>query len=97
MEVSQIYRTTNVKVLCHDQTFMDTLNLLEIELSSSSGKDKAKPACREKNTGTVEPIWGASSSGHAVASLDVTAAFWDAPLPHGRVVVMGPPTILYKL
>ena len=41
--------------------------------------------------------WGASSSSHAVASLDVTAAFMKAPLPLGRVVVMRPPTILYKL
>ena len=41
--------------------------------------------------------WGAPSSSHAVASLDVTAAFLNAPLPPGRVVVMRPPTILYKL
>ena len=39
MEVSQTYRTTNVKVLCDDQTFMDTLNLLEIELSSRAHED----------------------------------------------------------
>ena len=41
--------------------------------------------------------WGASSSSHAVASLDVTAAFLNAPLSPGRVVVMKSPTILYKL
>ena len=41
--------------------------------------------------------WGASSSSHAVAFLDVTAAFLNAPLPPGQVVVMRPPTILYKL
>ena len=40
MEVSQIYRTTNVKVLRSDQIFMETLNLLEIELSSRATKTK---------------------------------------------------------
>ena len=39
MEVSQIYRNTNVKVLCNDQTFVETLNLLEIELSSRAHED----------------------------------------------------------
>ena len=32
-----------------------------------------------------------------LASLDVTAAFLNAPLPEGRVVTLRPPTILYKL
>ena len=41
--------------------------------------------------------WGASSSSHAIASLDVTAAFLNAALPEGMVVVLRPPTILYKL
>ena len=31
------------------------------------------------------------------ASLDVTAAFLNAPLPEGRDVVLKPPYILYKL
>ena len=39
----------------------------------------------------------ASSPEHAIASLDVTAAFLRAPLLPGRVVVLRPPTILYKL
>ena len=39
MEVSQVYRSTNVKVLCNDQTFMETLNRLEIELSSRAHED----------------------------------------------------------
>ena len=42
-------------------------------------------------------LWGASSSSHAIASLDVTAAFLNAALPEGMVVVLRPPTILYKL
>ena len=41
--------------------------------------------------------WGAYASSHAVATLDVTAAFLNAPLPPGRVVVMRPPTILLQV
>ena len=41
--------------------------------------------------------WSASSSDFATASLDVTAAFLNAPLPKGRIVVLRPPTVLYKL
>ena len=41
--------------------------------------------------------WSASSSNNCIASLDITAAFLNAALPEGRVVVLRPPTILYKL
>ena len=41
--------------------------------------------------------WGASSSDHAMASLDIAAAFLNAELPPGRVVVLRPPSILYRL
>ena len=41
--------------------------------------------------------WSASSPDFALATLDVTAAFLNAPLPPGRIVVLRPPTILYKL
>ena len=41
--------------------------------------------------------WGASSSDHKMASLDITAALLNAELPPGRVVVLGPPSILYRL
>ena len=41
--------------------------------------------------------WGASSPDFTLASLDVTAAFLNAPLPEGRVVILKPPTILYRL
>ena len=41
--------------------------------------------------------WGASSSDHEMASLDITAAFLNADLPPGRVVVLRPPSILYRL
>ena len=37
--------------------------------------------------------WGASSSDHELASLDITAAFLNAELPPGRVVVLRPPSI----
>ena len=40
--------------------------------------------------------WGASAPGFTLASLDVTAAFLNAPLPEGRVVILKPPNILYK-
>ena len=33
----------------------------------------------------------------ADTSLDVTAAFLDAALPRGRILILRPPTILYKL
>ena len=41
--------------------------------------------------------WGASSPDFTIASLDVTAAFLNAPLLEGRVVILKPPDILYKL
>ena len=41
--------------------------------------------------------WGASSPDFTLASLGVTAAFLNAPLPEGRVVILKPPNILYKL
>ena len=41
--------------------------------------------------------WAASSKEHAIASLDITAAFLNAELPAGRTVVLRPPAILYKL
>ena len=41
--------------------------------------------------------WGASSSDHKMASLDITAAFLNAELPPKRVVVLRPPSILYRL
>ena len=41
--------------------------------------------------------WGAASPDFTFASLDVTAAFLNAPLPEGRVVILKPPSIFYKL
>ena len=41
--------------------------------------------------------WAASLPDFSLATLDVTAAFLNAPLPSGRIVVLRPPTILYKL
>ena len=41
--------------------------------------------------------WAASLPNFCLASLDVTAAFLNAPLPTGRIVVLRPPTILCKL
>ena len=41
--------------------------------------------------------WAASSRFNTIASLDVTAAFLNADLPPGRVAVLRPPTVLYKL
>ena len=41
--------------------------------------------------------WTASSYDHSLASLDITAAFLNAELPPGRIVVLRPPTILYRL
>ena len=41
--------------------------------------------------------WAASSRFNTIASLDVTAAFLNADLPPGRVVVLRPPTVLHKL
>ena len=39
----------------------------------------------------------ASFPDFTLASLDVTAAFLNAPLPEGRGVILKPPNILYKL
>ena len=40
--------------------------------------------------------WAASSRFNTIASLDVSAAFLNADLPPGRVVVLRPPTELHK-
>ena len=51
------------------------------------------------DTGMMRYIisWAASLPNFCLASLDVTAAFLNAPLPTGRIIVLRPPTILYKL
>ena len=41
--------------------------------------------------------WAASSPSNSISTLDVTAAFLNAPLPTGRIVILKPPSILYKL
>ena len=41
--------------------------------------------------------WSAPSSSSCTASLDVTAAYLNAALPEGGIVLLRPPTILYKL
>ena len=41
--------------------------------------------------------WAASLPDFSLATLYVTAAFLNAPLPAGRIVVLRRPTILYKL
>ena len=43
--------TQDVKVLCNDQTFMETINLLEIELASRAHDDEEKEAeeCQSGN------------------------------------------------
>ena len=41
--------------------------------------------------------WAASLPDFSLATLDVMAAFLNAPLPSGRIVVLRPPTILHKL
>ena len=41
--------------------------------------------------------WRASSSDYAIASLNGTAAFLNAPLPKGRIVVLRPPSVFFRL
>ena len=38
-EDSQIKKNANIKVICNDQTFMETLNPLEIEMAFRAHKD----------------------------------------------------------
>ena len=40
MEVSQIYRQTNVKTMCYDVTLLTTVDLLEVELASRAQEDE---------------------------------------------------------
>ena len=51
------------------------------------------------DTGVMRCIISCAASlpNFCLASLDVTAAFLNAPLPTGRTAVLRPPTILYKL
>ena len=47
MEVSQMYRQTNVKTVCTDVTFLAMLDLLEIELSSRAHEDDEEKRCQK--------------------------------------------------
>ena len=51
MEVSQMYRQTNVKTVCTDVTFLAMLDLLEIELSSRAHEDDEEK--RRQNSANV--------------------------------------------
>ena len=41
--------------------------------------------------------WGASTRKNVIATLEVTTSFLNADLSPGRIVVLRPPTTLYKL
>ena len=62
MEVSQLYLNTNMKVLCNDQTFMDTLNLLEIKLSSKEHEDDEEQR-KENNASLAMAVFTQKGSG----------------------------------
>ena len=49
MEVSQIYRQTNVKTVCNDVTLLTTVDLLEVELSGRAQEDEEE---RRKQKGS---------------------------------------------
>ena len=59
----------------------------------------SRTSATDLDTGMMRYIisWAASLPNCSIASLDVTAAFLNAPLPEGRIVVLRSPTILYKL
>ena len=53
MEVSQIYRQTNVKTLCNDVTLLTTVDLLEVELASRAQKEDEEERRKQKSANTA--------------------------------------------
>ena len=52
MEISQVYKTTNVKIICSDDAFLQTLDLIEIELSSRAHEDEEEKR-KQKSAGVA--------------------------------------------
>ena len=52
MEISQVYKTTNVKIICSDEAFLQTLDLIEIELSSRAHEDEEEKR-KQKSAGVA--------------------------------------------
>ena len=52
MEISQVYKTTNVKIICSDDAFLQTLDLIEIELSSRAHEDEEEKR-KQESTGVA--------------------------------------------
>ena len=52
MEVSQMYKQTNVKIFCNDVSFLQMLELLEIELSQRAHEDDEEKR-RQRSAGAV--------------------------------------------
>ena len=52
MEISQVYKTTNVKITCSDDAFLQTLDLIEIELSSRAHEDEEEKR-KQKSAGVA--------------------------------------------
>ena len=64
-EISQIYRQTNVKVVCTDDSLLRTFDLIEVELAARShGSGKSKPVCQDYMTDTGCSKGGQCSSQH---------------------------------
>ena len=47
-EINSIYKQTNVKVICSDESFLKTMDMIEIELSSQSHEDEEEKQ-KQKN------------------------------------------------
>ena len=42
MEISQIYKQTNIKTTCNDVSLLTTIDLLEVELSSRALEERGR-------------------------------------------------------
>ena len=52
MEISQVYKTANVKIICSDEAFLQTLDLIEIEFSSRAHQDEEEKR-KQKSAGVA--------------------------------------------
>ena len=61
-EINSIYKQTNVKVICSDESFLKTMDMIEIELSSRSHEDEEEKR-KQKNANVAIASFTQSQKG----------------------------------
>ena len=67
MEISQIYKQTNIKTICNDVSLLTTIDLLEVELSSRAPEEEEERR-RQKNANVAVASFTSTGSGYGKGS-----------------------------